>query len=108
MRPVTFGAMVIVERGSLEGLTATQVGDYAAMRAFSSVRPDEARKSGAPTILTILDAGMDDEVPITMSSWDLGYLKGLYAANPYRSGIRQRSEVATAIDREIARAKDRP
>ena len=108
MRPVHVGAMVIVEKKALEGLTTTQIADYALLRAFAANRPESVKKAGAATILNILDAGPDDEVPITMTEWDFGYLKALHETSPYRSGLRQKSEISTAIIRDIEERRKRP
>lgn len=72
-RPQFAAAAVVVESKALEGLTTTQLADYAAMRAFTRADPSKLPAS-APTILTILEAPMDSEVPITMTTWALPFL----------------------------------
>lgn len=101
-RPVINASALVVERGALTGLDATQLADYAAMRLYGRTDPARLAGSNAHTILTILDAQMDAEVPITMTPWDLGFLRGLYASpkNVY-SGVQR-----AAIAREIGKALD--
>jgi len=72
-------SVLIVESKATAGLTTTQLADYAAMRLFANARPEDLIGSTAPTIMTVLDAPMDSSVPLTLTEWDLGFLKGLYA-----------------------------
>ena len=58
-------AVVVVEAGALDGLTTTQLADYAAMRAFAKTDPAKLPPSPPPTILTVLDVPMGGAVPIT-------------------------------------------
>jgi len=62
-RPVYLMSIVVIESSAASGLTPTQLADYAAMRAFSDADPALAAKSGAPTILAILDAPIGSETP---------------------------------------------
>ena len=104
-RPVFDASALVVERGALSGLTIRQLADYAAMRLFARTDPARLAGSSAPTIMTILDAPMGAETPLTLTTWDLGLLRGLYAgANNAYSGA-QRSEIVKQIDKERARAE---
>jgi hypothetical protein len=77
------GAILIVEERALDGLTTTQLADYGAMRLYGSADPADL-KGSAPTILKILTTEMGAEVPITMTRWDLSFLRGLYASGEIR------------------------
>lgn len=99
-RPQFAAAAVVVESKALEGLTTTQLADYAAMRAFTRADPSKLSAS-APTILTILEAPMDSEVPITMTSWDLGFLRSFYAAPSNLTAASQRSQIRRSVTREL-------
>ena len=92
-RPHFAAAVVVVERGALDGLTTIQFADYAAMRAFARTDPDRLGASAAPTILRILDAPMGSAVPITLTRWDLTFLQGLYASPADLYAASQRSEI---------------
>ena len=102
--PQFVASMVIVERGALTGLTVTQVADFAAMRAFADTDPRRAAGAGAPTILTILDKDVDQLVPVTLTHWDLGYLKSLYATSNDYYASYQRGEMEPVVAREVTKA----
>lgn len=107
-RPQFDSAIVVVERKSLAGLTVTQLADYAAMRAFSGADPARLNNSGAPTILRVLEAPMGTAVPITMTRWDLGFLRGLYSSPTDITGAAQRSEIAKTVGQEVHRPAEPP
>lgn len=98
VRPIFIAAVVVIQLDATIGLSPVQLADYAAMRTLAQTDPEKVKGVSAPTILTILDAPDDAEVPVTLTKWDLGYLRGLYAAAPMRSAATQRDE----IKREIA------
>ena len=99
--PQFVASMVVVDRSALTGLSVTQVADFAAMRAYADTDPRRAAGAGAPTILTILDKAKDEMVPVTLTQWDLGYLKSLYAtSNAYYAGY-QRGDMQHLLEREL-------
>jgi hypothetical protein len=100
-RPHFTAAVVVVEAKALEGLTTTQLADYAAMRAFARTDPARLKPGGLPTILKILDAPMGSEVPVTLTPRDLGFLRGLYASKENLFAGAQRGEIRKAIDEEM-------
>lgn len=102
-RPMIVASVVVVEYRALAGLTTTQVGDYAAMRAFTRADPERLEGSKAPTILTILDAPMGSEVPPTLTHWDLAYLRGYNAISAGRYAPQQRHEIGKAMTRDLER-----
>lgn len=103
-RPHFGAAAVVVESKALEGLTTIQLADYAAMRAFT--RADSSKlPASASTILTILEAPMDSEVPITMTEWDLAFLRSFYAAPANLTAAAQRSQIRRNLKRELEKPK---
>lgn len=100
VRRDTLASVVLVERAALVGKTTSQIADYVAMRALAGVRPQ--RTQGRETILTLFDPGTAD-VPVELTAFDQGYLRGLYAgaANAFASTTQG------TIVREILKAKDR-
>jgi hypothetical protein len=98
-------SILIVEPDAVEGLTTTQLADYAVMRLLARVDPSRLEKSAAPTILTILDAPMDSQVPVTMSHWDLAFLKALYTSGEGRYANQQRSEMKGLVRKELDKAQ---
>ncbi|WP_428632056.1 hypothetical protein [Sphingopyxis sp.] len=100
-RPAFMAAVVVIESGALEGLSTTQLADYAAMRAFARIDPARIDASGPATILRVLDAAADSEVPITLTQWDFGFLKGLYSSPNNLYAPSQRSEIGRAMEQEL-------
>lgn len=92
---------LVVETGALTGLTTIQLADYAAMRLFAKLDPQRLNGRVANTILKVLDAPMGSEVPITMTRWDLGFLRGLYASQPNRFAGAQRWEIAERLSEHL-------
>lgn len=102
-RPQFDGAVVVVERHSLTGLTATQLADYAAMRAFAGTDPSRLRQSGLPTILKILEAPAGTELPLSLTHSDLGFLRGFYSAQRNLHTSAQRSAISRSMAQEVER-----
>ncbi|HEX8625585.1 MAG TPA: hypothetical protein VF782_10960 [Allosphingosinicella sp.] len=100
-------AVVVVEAGALDGLTTTQLADYAAMRAFAKTDPAKLPPSPPPTILTVLDVPMGGAVPITLTEWDLGFLRGLYESQANLYGAAQRSEIRRKLETSLGEAEGR-
>lgn len=101
VRPVFAGAVLVVEAGALDGLTTTQLADYAAMRLFASTDPSRLPETGAPSILGVIEAPMGTAIPITLTEWDLGFLRGLYTApRNYYAGAT-RSMIAETVREQI-------
>ncbi len=102
-RPQFDGAVVVVERHSLTGLTVTQLADYAAMRAFAGTDPSRLRQSGLPTILKILEAPAGTELPLSLTHSDLGFLRGFYSAQRNLHTSAQRSAISRSMAQEVER-----
>lgn len=102
-RPQFDGAVVVVERTALDGLTVTQLADYAAMRAFTATDPARLQGTTTPTILKVLEASADSQVPPSLTSWDLGLLRGLYTAPRNLETGSQRSAIRRAMEKEVER-----
>ena len=100
----TESAIMLVEAGAIEGLTATQLADYAAMRLLTRTDPERLPPSPPPTILTVIDAPADAAVPVTLTAWDLGLLRGLSVSSPELAVGSQRAQIAREVGRELARA----
>lgn len=100
-RPAFMAAVVVIESKALEGLSTTQLADYAAMRAFARIDPARIDASAPSTILRILDAAADSEVPVTLTQWDFAFLKGLYSSPNNLYAPSQRSEIGRAMEQEM-------
>ena len=94
----------MLEPVALDGLTTIQLADYAAMRLLAKTDPAKVPAS-APTILSILDASLDTNVPITLTSWDMAFLKGLYSSTDRAYANRQRGEIRERLRRDLERPR---
>jgi hypothetical protein len=92
---------LVVETSALPGLTTIQLADYAAMRLLAKLDPARLPTNSPPTILKVLEAPMDSEVPVTLTQWDLGLLRGLYVSSLSLNGSGQRSEIVREIVKEV-------
>ena len=92
---------LVVETGALRGLTPIQLADYAAMRLFARLDPARLPAPPPPTILGILEAPMGTEVPITMTDWDVGLLRGLYVSATNLNASGQRSQIGQQVVKEL-------
>lgn len=101
-RPVAMGAMILMEQKGLIGLTTTQIADYAAMRALTTIYPERLSRSNAPTILHVMSSKIGDDTPPSLTQWDLAFLKSAYAVPPYAYSSSQRSRIRRAIKKELS------
>lgn len=97
-------AVLVVQADALAGLTLAQLADYAAMRSFVRIDPKQARDLNQNTILNVIDTPMGMAVPLTLTAWDLTFLKAFYASGKNNYVHYQRSE----IERLMTRSLDRP
>ena len=102
-RPQFAAAAVVIQADALVGLTTTQLADYGAMRVFARTDPTKLTGSAAPTILRVLDAAMDSEVPVTLTQWDIGLLQGLYRSPVNLRAAAQRAEIARRVGDRVAK-----
>ncbi|HST37212.1 MAG TPA: hypothetical protein VLK25_11355 [Allosphingosinicella sp.] len=100
-RRAFIAAAVVVESEALVGLSPTQLADYALMRALARTDPGRLDAAGPPTILTALDAPPGSEVPLSMTRWDLGFLRGLYAAQDNLYATAHRGQIARSLETEL-------
>lgn len=96
-RPVFAAAAVVIERDALTGLSTTQLADYALMRALARTDPGRLPAASPATILTVLEAPMGSELPVTLTRWDLGFLRGLYAGRANLNATAQRGEIREGV-----------
>ncbi|HEX3699208.1 MAG TPA: hypothetical protein VHV27_00900 [Phenylobacterium sp.] len=96
----TRGVAAIVDARQAVGLTTRQIADYVAMAGLAEIRTDGAVE-GFPTILALFGAPRG-RAPKELSTWDLAYLRGLYATDP--ADRTQRLKIMAEIEREASRA----
>ncbi len=100
-RHAFFASVVVVQASALAGLTTTQLADYAAMRALVRTDPKSLRRSALDTILSVIDAPMGSAIPLTLTAWDLSFLKAFYASSKESYAEYQRAEMRRAMRREL-------
>jgi len=89
--------VVIVDVDQVQGLSALQLADYIAMVSLAQINPD-ADTSGYASILNVFD---DPDGSTSLTSWDLAFLGGLYAAKRTAAAqIARRGEIVDAIHRQ--------
>jgi hypothetical protein len=96
-----FASALVVETASLGGLTPVQLADYAAMRLFAEIDPARLPSPSPATILNILDAPRGTALPITMTHWDFGVLRGLYTGSTDRLLVTQRSSIVREVGKQL-------
>ncbi|UYY59422.1 hypothetical protein [Sphingomonas sp. S2-65] len=90
-------ATVFIDRSASSGRDLNQMADYAAMRALGGVRL--RGRVGDASILALFTPDGDKQAPRTLTKFDLGYLKGLYAGRSDLSGsMKKQSMVSYMLD----------
>jgi hypothetical protein len=108
VKPVFLMSVVVIEYRGAEGLTVMQVADYAAMRAFTDSDSIALKDGGTPTILTVLDAPIGSPTPLSLTSWDMSFLQGLYAVQPHSFAGSQRNNIERQMKQDLPAADPRP
>lgn len=105
VRPVVHFAAVLIDAVAIEGLTTTQLADYALLRLVAGADPARVA-AGPPSIVRVLETPDGGEAPLTLTDWDFRYLKALYAVPPNHYGPRQRTAIKERMLRERRAAAD--
>ncbi len=95
--PHFLASIVILEMDAVAGLTTTQLADYAAMRAYARIDPARLKDTSIPTILNAMDTPVGGRVPVTLTLWDLSYLKALYSTSSDQSASQQRGQMRERV-----------
>jgi hypothetical protein len=105
VHPQFDGAMVVVERQALLGLTVTQLADYATIRLLTGADPAHLANSGASTILHVMEVPIGGTAPVTMTQWDFAFLRGYYDARRNLHTSAQRSAITDSMAKDLQRPK---
>lgn len=100
-RPVIGASVVVIDVNAVVGFTPTQVADYALMRALTEADPKSLAGKKIPTILTMLDTPLGSPAPVTLTRWDLSYLKARYTGDPYYYGRRQNRHIQGQLKKDL-------
>ena len=102
--PTFMASVVVIDVKSAAGLTVTQLADYAALRTFADIDPERVVNTGMPSILGALTQPDDRPLPVTLTHWDIGFLKSLYTTdNAYLAGF-QRGDMERVVKQELERS----
>jgi len=101
--PTLAGAVLILEMRALTGLTPTQVADYALMRAFTGIDPARIPPDNPGSILKLLETPVGGEVPITLTRWDMAFIRSFYGSDVDRFAPGQRGEIAAGMKKALER-----
>lgn len=93
-------SFVVIAASAVDGLTLTQIADYAAMRALAKTRAPQGE--GAPTILSLF-ASHGGAGASELTSWDIAYLRSLYLTDNGLAAHSQESAIAGGIRRDLNR-----
>jgi len=78
--------IIVIDANQTSHTTVGALADYVAMVTLAQINP-QAETAGAPTILNLFDTGAETQTALT--SWDLAYLRGLYASSDTPRSTRQ-------------------
>jgi len=104
-KPTFKAAVVVIDVKSAGGLTLTQLADYAAMRTLADLDPARIVKTGVPSILGVLNAPDNKPLPVTLTYWDLGFLKSLYTTDNSYLATYQRGDMERVVKKEAEQAE---
>ena len=107
-KPTFTASVVVIDVKAAAGLTLVQLADYAAMRTFADIDPARITTVGVPTILTVLGQPDDKPLPVTLTYWDLGFLKSLYATDNSYLASYQRGDMERLVKQEVERSGAAP
>ncbi|HET9231134.1 MAG TPA: hypothetical protein VFO00_07585 [Vitreimonas sp.] len=79
--------IIVIDANQTGHTTVGALADYVAMVALAQINP-EAETAGAPTILNLFNGAVSAK-PTALTSWDLAYLRGLYASSDTPRNTRQ-------------------
>ena len=103
--PTFLVSVVVIDLKAAGGLTTTELADYAAMRTFAATDPERIARTGAPTILGVLAQPDGKLLPVTLTYWDLAFLKSLYATDNAYYARYQRGDMERVIQEELERSR---
>lgn len=95
-------AAIVIKGDAANGLTPTELADYALLRALVESSPAEAPNVGVPSILTIFrDKQAGTPAPLSLTEWDLAFLKALYRTSNALAAGAQRGEIEQLMQRNL-------
>jgi hypothetical protein len=91
-------SFIILDKNSLDGLTLAQVADFSAMLGLSMINYERAASLRQPSILQLFAKGKPAESAVeAVTSFDVAYLKGLYAGEAGLTSDRRTARIAASL-----------
>jgi hypothetical protein len=95
-------AAIIIGGEAAKGLTPIELADHALLRALVESSPSNTRDLGVPSILTIFrDKQAGTPAPLSLTEWDLAFLKALYRTSNALAASAQRGEIEQLMKRSL-------
>jgi len=107
-KPTFTASVVVIDVKAAAGLTPIQLADYAAMRTFADMAPARVKAVDVPTILGAVGAPDDKPVPVTLTYWDLGFLKSLYSTDNSYLANYQRGDMEQVLSNTVESSDNEP
>jgi hypothetical protein len=92
-------SFIVFDIDAIDGLTLTQVADYAAMRLFARTRTP-AHFPGA-SILKMFNRASGETAVSELTRWDIAYLRALYGTSNSRAANLQKAAIRGALERAL-------
>lgn len=97
-------AVLLIDRNAVYGKSIDQIGDYATMRLLAEARPKKTE--AVSSILSLFDPA--GGAPDSLTPFDWGYLRGLYAGQGNKPPAFQFADMARFVDEEIMSKAAKP
>lgn len=94
-------SVLVIEKDQVRGLTTQQIADYALMRSVSEVEPAKLAGQPVESILKVVDTKMGEETPLSLTAWDLAYVRARYSLNRLNYGPRQLADIRRRMRRSL-------
>jgi hypothetical protein len=95
-------SFVVIQADAVDGLTLTQIADYAAMRALARTRFSDDLKGRS--VLAVVDGPDEDRAIAHLTSWDIAYLRALYRTSNVVAAHQQQADIAATMQRQLRSA----
>jgi hypothetical protein len=99
IRPDLVSSFVVIQTDAVDGLTLTQIADYAAMRALARTRYSAGVEG--QSVLGVVDGSDGDRGIQHLTSWDLAYLRSLYRTSNIVAAHQQKADIAATMQKQL-------
>lgn len=101
-KPDMVASFILIDFDALEGLTLTQIADYATIRTLARTQAKPTLRQR--TMLRLFDVPADRRADLDqLTAWDMAYLQALYRSSNAISANLQKGAITTEMRRRLAR-----